>query len=229
MEARDGAPLGRSLWRCDAGVTARAKGCNFIMVEERRQWRPHLEPGEDLLWVGSAHRGLIFGLADVPGLIIGLVLAAGAIYFGFFADAANSPTTVPGFPTKSSPFFQVVTLVLAAGGLFVAIGWHLLDAFLRWHTAYAVTDRRALILSRFPRTTLKSILIEPELVIRKIGGEVAQIQFDEAMGRSARRSQSPPFYWSNRFLLSEAPDRPYKVLIELLERSRADAENDAWN
>ena len=199
------------------------------MVGERRQWRPYLEPGEDLLWVGPAHRGLIFGLADVPGLIVGLVLSTGAIYFGFFADAAASPTPVPGFQTKSSPLFQAITLVLAAGGLFVAIGWHVLDAYLRRHTSYAVTDRRALILSQMPRTNLRSVLIEPDLVIRKIGGDVAQIQFDEAEGRSARRSQSPPFYWSKRFLLSEAPDRPYEILFELLERSRADAENDAWN
>lgn len=117
-------------------------------------WAPYLEPGERLLWTGAPPGGLRFALSDLGPSFVGLVFTVFAV--GWTVTAAGSP---------GPAFLPVMGLVPLAIGLYLLIGRRLWAAWRRARTAYALTDRRAIIATRHLGRRLRSFPITPALQI----------------------------------------------------------------
>ena len=112
-----------------------------------RQFDGRLESGERLLWTGHPPRGLMFHAYDFLLIPFSLVWSAGAIAGGV---AAMLQASGPG-PLFGLPFVAVA--------LYLLVGRFIIDAVGRGRTYYAVTDRRAIILSGIISRDTRSIFL----------------------------------------------------------------------
>lgn len=94
-----------------------------------------LMPGEKLLWRGQPGQGLRLSPRD--GLLIPFSLAWCG--FAVFWESTVARTNAPWF-------FLLWGGMFVAVGVYFVIGRFIFDAWLRFNTQYAVTDRRVLIL-----------------------------------------------------------------------------------
>ena len=117
-------------------------------------WAPYLEPGERLVWTGAPATGLRFAFADLGPSFVGLVFTVFAIVWT--ATAAGGP---------GPAFLPVMGLVPLAIGVYLLIGRRFWAAYRRARTAYALTDRRAIIATRHLGRRLRSFPITPGLQI----------------------------------------------------------------
>ncbi|HKF70355.1 MAG TPA: hypothetical protein VKB68_01295 [Stellaceae bacterium] len=111
--------------------------------------RQRLEPGERVLWSGRPQQGLMFRKGDLLGIPFSLLWCGFAIFWESQVLSHNAPGF---FALWGIPFILI--------GLYMVFGRFVVDAWQRQRTAYAVTDRRALILSGLWTPTLKSLDIE---------------------------------------------------------------------
>ncbi|MDJ0826402.1 MAG: hypothetical protein QNJ16_12930 [Rhodobacter sp.] len=100
-------------------------------------WSGVLRDGETVLWQGRPAPTLRFRIKS-PVQAFQAVFFAG---FGVAWIAMTRPVPVPVWP------FGLIFLGL---GLYQAVGVQVWDAYLRRHTRYALTDRRAVIATRPP-------------------------------------------------------------------------------
>jgi len=112
----------------------------------------HLDTDEKTLWHGSPPSGLMFRRSDVlfvpfSFLWFGFALFWEASVLGIAADSANRPPVI----------FPLFGLVFVCIGFYMAIGRFFWDAVVRGQTLYALTNRRAIILTRFPSRVFRSI------------------------------------------------------------------------
>jgi hypothetical protein len=127
---------------------------------------PELSSGESILWSGQPRGGIQFHAYDVvliPFSLMwggfaffweGMVLSA---YFNRFIFATNtyhsSSQHVPIiFPLWGIPFVLV--------GLYMIFGRFIVDALIRKHTFYAVTNRRILIAKRWFYSNTQSLNLQ---------------------------------------------------------------------
>ena len=98
-------------------------------MNAQSDWTPYLHKGERILWTGCpARRLFVFQPGDLFMVPFSLVWAVGASG-AFFST---------GFPS-------LVGLLFGALAIYITIGRFVVDAYIRRRTAYALTDRRALI------------------------------------------------------------------------------------
>ncbi len=150
--------------------------------EAAAAWAPHLEPGERLLWAGRPAAGLRFALSDLGPTIAGAVFVAFSIVWVSTAAGQGGPAVLPW-----------LGLLPLAIGVWLLIGRRLWDAYRRARTAYALTDRRALIATAHAGRRLRSLplseLDEPEA---RFGPETTIVFFRESpLGQRFRQGPVP--------------------------------------
>jgi len=148
--------------------------------------KAHTDPGETILWAGRpsslAYALRSNGLLAIMGLAgVGMMVSVAVDTFELSRLPRRS--TLSFFSTWSPFFLFGMMLPLAAMAAAPLWAWIRARA-----TVYALTDRRALIVSRFPGLTVTSI-------------EARQIRFVELVTRGGRRGtvaflDRPPRRWT---------------------------------
>ena len=127
-----------------------------------------LDPGEGLLWSGAPAPGRM-ALSALPASVFGIPFTGFAVFWMYMAFTMTSKSTQIGavklFPLFGIPFF------LVGLGMLTAPLWAFLHA---GRTLYAVTNKRAIIISGFLSTTVHSY---PH-------GEIHELQRVERVGGS---------------------------------------------
>lgn len=130
----------------------------------------HLLPKEKVVWTGRPKQGLL--LMPQDGILIPFSLLWGgfAIYWETSVLRADAPA-VTAFALFGA-FFVLIAVFLIFGRFF-------LDAWLRAHTSYALTDRRVLIARTGSWGTFKALNLNrlPEAVLTKAAGGRGSIRF----------------------------------------------------
>ena len=136
------------------------------------EWASVLEPDERLLWQGRPEGGLTFGARQmvIAGIGLVVVVLGGALAMegaaGLRADAAQAGAVL-GLAARALLFGAGCVIVPAAA-----------DALRRRGTAYALTDRRALIETDFMGRGLAAWPIGPHSPVwRGRGRRVASVWF----------------------------------------------------
>jgi len=104
-----------------------------------------LKPGERLLWSGRPAQGLLLTLTDL--FLVPFSLLWSSLPFSMVLTAGS--TTFPMF-----------IWLFAVVGFYITIGRFLVDAWIRAGMSYAVTDRRVLILRKWPFHNLRSLALD---------------------------------------------------------------------
>ena len=115
------------------------------MENPKSQIRPHLDPGEQLLWSGRPRQGIVMQAADAYMIPFALIWTAGVTLWTLMA-LGSVLTSKGGDPIVY--LFLAVGLWMTLSGLYMLIGRYFADAYMRARTVYGLTNRRALILSR---------------------------------------------------------------------------------
>jgi hypothetical protein len=135
----------------------------------QQAWAPYLDAGERLLWEGYPSQRL-FVLTKQDAVLIPF-----SILWGGFALFWNVGVWVAGAPL----FFSLFGLPFLAVGAYMTVGRFYHDRYLRRHTVYALTDRRAFIASSaFGKRTLRDKQITAMTRIDYTQGTEATLAFD---------------------------------------------------
>jgi len=123
-----------------------------------------LDPGEELLWTGKPGQGIRFHAVDLIFIPWSIVWTS----FAFFWE--YSVVALWAWP---SLIFGIFGLPFVAVGAHITIGRFYVDAHRRKSIDYAITNRRVLIRSRFPKFKEQVVVMHPSLVaqlqVRKDG------------------------------------------------------------
>lgn len=132
-----------------------------------------LNSGERLLWKGRPRGGIRFRSQDLFLIPFSLIWT-GFVFFAAFAafhqplrnGSAAAPALIPLIP------FILI-------GLYIFIGRFFVDAMMRARTEYALTNRRAIIVSGFFSRSVKSIdlLSTPEILLNERSDKSGTITF----------------------------------------------------
>jgi hypothetical protein len=109
-------------------------------------FRPYLTSGENIVWMGQPASGIRFRPGDIFLIPFSLLWGGFAIFWEAMALRAGAPL-----------FFALWGIPFVLVGLYMIIGRFVVDAFARTRTRYAVTSRRALILSGLITPHIRSI------------------------------------------------------------------------
>lgn len=176
-------------------------------MQEEREIRPELEPGERVLWAGQPRQGLRLDWSDLYSIPFGL------FFFGFSVF-----WTAGAY--QGSPIFALFGVPFLIAGAYIAFGRFFVEAQQRARTYYAVTDRRALIVSGLLNRTVKSLdlatLHDVSVTERKNG--TGTVDFGSTSGLERRMGSFGSFGFNamndNSFQLVERPREVYKVVLE---------------
>lgn len=110
------------------------------MIDPQQTAREHLRPDEHLYWAGTSDPARLLSGRD------GFLIPFSLFWCGFVAF-----WTVSAVTSGAPPFFLVVGSLLTLMGLHLLVGRFLVKRYRKRTTVYAVTDRRALVIT--PRGT----------------------------------------------------------------------------
>lgn len=138
--------------------------------EVEQMLNAQLDPGEGLLWSGAPNP-VRMAASALPATVVGIPFTGFAAFWIYTAFTMTSKAgSSPGFPWVLFPLFGAPFLLIGLGMLaapllaFVAAG----------RTLYAVTNRRAMIVSRLFSTSVRSYVhaeIHDLQRIERAGGE----------------------------------------------------------
>jgi hypothetical protein len=143
-----------------------------------------LAPGERLLWKGQPQKGIKFRSQDWFGVPFSLVWFGGVAFGGYNFMQHQGPQS--GFN-----FGFLVFGFMGTMGLYLLVGRFLSDAYTRSRMEYALTDRRALILSRAFTRNVRSIdyRTEPDISLSERSGGSGTIYFGrQPQGKNSLQS-----------------------------------------
>jgi uncharacterized membrane protein len=146
------------------------------MNDTSNRFQGELNPGEQILWSGQPHQGVILRAADLFFIPFSLLWGGFALFFAYMTIAENAPLGVVFIGT----IFGVVGLYLMVGRFFV-------DMLQRRNTYYALTDKRAIIISGVFAQQIKTLVIQnlPEIGVTARRNGTGTITF----------GSSHPFAW----------------------------------
>jgi hypothetical protein len=127
-----------------------------------------LDPGEGLLWSGSPSPGRM-ALSAVPAMVFGIPFGGFAAYWIFMAYQITSKSKGPD-PSNFFPLFGIPFLLIGLGMLTAPL-WAYLSAS---RTQYALTSKRALIVSNYFTLIVRSFTYEEMGEVQRLeraGGE----------------------------------------------------------
>lgn len=111
-----------------------------------------LEPDEKLLWTGVPRQGVALRPADALLIPFSIMWGGFAFFWEFKA------LTAVGSSGKGAPvFFPLFGLPFVVMGAYIILGRFFVDAKIRAHTFYGVTDHRAIIVSGIWSREVKSL------------------------------------------------------------------------
>src|SRR5262245_59702742 len=113
-----------------------------------------LDPGEGLLWSGWPSPGRM-ALSAVPAMLFGVPFGGFAAFWMYMAYTITSKSTGPDF-SNFFPLFGVPFLLIGLGMLTAPL-WAYLAA---GRTQYALTNKRALIVSNLFSVSVRSFTYE---------------------------------------------------------------------
>lgn len=146
---------------------------------EPEGWTPYLDPGERLIWTGQPSDRLRVRPTD-------FFMVPFSLFWGGFAIFWEVSAIVMG-----APWFMVLFgLPFVAIGLYLIAGRFFWDTYVRRHTRYALTDKRAIVARSHWGRSLESYPIRPEAEIHYLPGPEASIFFDRTV-RGAGRPHGP--------------------------------------
>jgi len=122
-----------------------------------------LNSGERLLWQGRPRGGI--RLRGTDGYLIPFSLVwAGFVFFAAFAGVRQGLNSGPGGWSALIPLSPFIVI-----GLYILMGRFFVDAMLRARTEYGLTNRRAIIISGYFSTNVKSVDLRatPEILLRE--------------------------------------------------------------
>jgi len=145
-----------------------------------RAWEALLDPDERLLWQGRPNGGFHIGWRHGMLATLGVAVLALAVLLAVQGLA--------GLRTGADAAAAVLAVALGAAGfgLWCIVGPATADMLRRRGTAYALTDRRALIETDFMGYGLAAWPIGPESPLVLVGGRPASVWF------AAVRRPEPP-------------------------------------
>jgi Bacterial PH domain len=156
----------------------------FISPVERE-----LSAGERLLWKGRPRGGLRLRDSDRFQIPFSLLWGGFAIFWVYSALFAVPARNAAGWtaPIIGIPFVLI--------GLYMIIGRFFVDAKMREVTEYAVTNRRAIIVSRLFSTKTQSVDLKatPEITLDERADRSGTITFGTVQNYGRRRSVQPSF------------------------------------
>src|SRR5262245_25640227 len=112
-----------------------------------------LDPGEGLLWSGAPNPGRM-ALSTLPATVFGIPFTGFAAFWMYTAFTMTSKPGSPPGPWMFFPLFGIPFLLIGLGMLTAPL-WAFLAAA---RTLYAVTNKRAMIVSRVFSTSVRSYL-----------------------------------------------------------------------
>lgn len=138
-------------------------------------WAPYLDPGEMLLWEGDPATGIKFRKSDLFMIPFSLAWGGFAIFWEVSVIAMGAPV-----------FMAIFGLPFVAIGLYMIFGRFLWDAYKRSRTRYALTDKRAIIATRYQGRQMKSHPIDPAAQVELNAGPESSIILDRRMRGSGK-------------------------------------------
>jgi hypothetical protein len=103
--------------------------------DELEQIQPAIEPGESIVWSGRPDPSVIFTAAD------GLLLPYGVFFTGFYIFWLTGVLN-----TKAPALFVLFGSAFLLIGLYYLVGRFIVKWWLKRRTAYAITNRRAIVI-----------------------------------------------------------------------------------
>ena len=142
--------------------------------ENHPDWQGVLEDGERILWQGRPDPGIRFEAEDLPQTLMGLFMAAFALFWMWNAAMGGIVFALFG------------SIFLVIGGR-QALQGNVIAAYIRSRTWYTLTDRRAIIATDMPvqGRRLTSYPLTPETEAQLVDGDPGSILFGAGFGRRA--------------------------------------------
>jgi hypothetical protein len=117
-----------------------------VDFEVSQRIQPELGPTERLLWAGRPVQGVVFRKADLMMVPFSLLWGGFAIFWEYSAWSSEAP-----------PFFLLFGLPFVLIGIYLIFGRFFVNAYVRRHTYYAVSDERVLIMQEAFGKNIKSL------------------------------------------------------------------------
>jgi len=179
------------------------------MTALEEQLRPHLDPGEKLLWSGRPVQGPVFTATDFYYLPFSIVWL-GLLLTAFARRMPPDPTS------------QLIVPCFIALGVYMLVGRYFTDWFYRSGVIYGVTDRRAIILSSRLGHSIKSIDLASvsglKLDERRDGH--GTIAFGDQQSYWYRQPVRPAWGAGPQFFRIADTRRVFRVLHEAMQRQK---------
>jgi len=145
------------------------------MTERANSWDGILDPDEHILWQGQPDARFRFGLTDLIMGLFGLAFAGFALFWMIMASRAGG-------------FFWMFGQIHFAVGLGIAVGKPVGSWWMRRHSFYSLSNKRAFIASDFPvrGRQLRTWEIGPESPVQLIDGDPQTVNFATELRRTAK-------------------------------------------
>ncbi|MBA1145326.1 PH domain-containing protein [Mesorhizobium neociceri] len=179
-------------------------------------FQKRLLPRERILWSGFPAQGILFASSDMFLIPFSLLWCGFAIFWTYTAASQGAPV-----------FFYAWGGMFVCIGLFFVFGRFAVDAWVRRRIAYAVTDKRILIMRTAPSSNFISIDLERLPDIQMTGGEAKRgnLRFGPAasfFGNSRTGSWSPAFDPVPQFLGIEGPSKVFDLIMKASNALRSE-------
>ena len=132
------------------------------------KFRDELNPGESIIWSGQPQQGLMLRPSDALMIPFSILWGGFAIFWEFGVTSSGAPL-----------FFMFWGIPFVLIGLYMIFGRFFYDSAQRSKTFYALTNRRAIILSGVFNQNIKSLDIKrlPEINMSTNGDGKGTITF----------------------------------------------------
>lgn len=160
--------------------------------------RPHLQPGESLLWTGQPKSGLVFRGTDALMIPFSLLWLGFVVFWMIMA-------------ARGSAMFALFAIPFLLVGLYALIGRFIVDARVRSHTTYGITENRIIIKSGVFSKTIKSLNLKT----------ISDIELSERSDRSGTITigpKTPSVYWGSS--MEWWPGLPQTPQLQLIPDAR---------